>query len=373
MLASLLKQNSVEKIYCLVRASDDSMATTKLRNALQEKQLCPCMNLGKVECIAGDITQPYLGLSLEKYEELARITDGVVHCAVKGNLMDSYVKNVKDLTSGDNLRTVNVVGTRNILEFAGSMRTKRVLHCSTLLACHKVSQEELFFEDWCDPADVFQMTNIGYPVSKFICEMLTQQATTRGIPVQVHRFPGLLGDKNGCFSFPNNHAMLRLLGFCKVGAIPAIPVPLQVLDVDFAAEISCKLFFNGETPAGVYNITNPKMSILQDFPGLAEEFGFKVNLVEHDEFFKKLAENEELASIFPYREVDIADGRYADFTLSPVAMQCWNKNPEEFFLSKKVAQFIPNYADMAQNPIDILRRDMEYAKNHGIFAKMKLT
>ncbi|CAL8113280.1 unnamed protein product [Orchesella dallaii] len=368
---ALLKRQ-VEKIYCLVRAQSDEEAAARLTKVLNEKGLSKPLQ-SKIECLAGDITHPLFDLNQKKYEMLSSTVDAVIHCAVKGNLMEPYIK-LDELNSANSIRNINVVGTRNILEFAGKVRTKWVLHASTLLACQKVTEDDLLVEDWCEPEDVYQMTNIGYPVSKFVCEILGHQATDRGIPVQVHRFPGLLGDKNGCFSFPNNHAMLRLLGFCKLGAMPMIPVPLQVLDIDFAAEISCQLFFNSgsEYSSGVYNLTNPSLNLLQDFPTLATEFGFHIDIVEYEEFFEKLSANEELASVFPYREVDLEDGRFVDFTFSPVAMQCWSKNPDQFFISRKVTAIVPDYKDRTLSPIDILRRDMQYARNKGIFTKMNL-
>lgn len=368
MLEALLKHN-VEKVYCLIRAKDKNIAQERLGKVLREKNLSH-LPQSKVEAVVGDVTDPLFGLEEAMYQKLTETVDAVVHCAVKGNLMEPYIQPEEPLNY--TIRNVNVFGTRNVLQFAGTGKSKRVLHASTLLACHQVTDDDLLVEDWCSSSDVFQMTNIGYPVSKFVSEILAQQANERGIPTQVHRFPGLLGDAAGIFSFPNNHAMLRLLGFCKLGAMPFIPVPLQVLPVDFAAEISCKLFFSDEAETGVYNLTNPKMNILQDFPQVALEFGFNIDIVEYDEFHRRLSENEELAVVFPYREVDIEDNKFIDFTLSPVAMQCWSKNPDKFFISHKISSIIPSYKDSALSPVDILRRDMEYAKNSGIFAKMKL-
>ncbi|ODM98078.1 Phenolphthiocerol synthesis polyketide synthase type I Pks15/1 [Orchesella cincta] len=160
----------------------------------------------------------------------------------------------------------------NIECLAGKIKTKRVLHASTLLACQKVTDDDLLVEDFCEPEDVFKMTNIGYPVSKFVCEILGQQAMERGIPIQVHRFPGLLGDSNGCFSFPNNHAILRLLGF---------------------------LVSNSEQTNRWYNLTKPNLTCPQDFPKLAAEFNFHDLSMLNGRVMTRLSSNEKLASAVP--------------------------------------------------------------------------
>lgn len=369
MLKSLLSRPFL-KVICLIRANDSTAAAERLRKVLEEKKL-RSLPQDRITALSGDIVDGMLGLGQAQYENLAVSVDAIVHCAVNANLMDPYVKS--EDSKNNSIRQVNVIGTKHILEFAAWGKTKRVLHASTLLACHKVTDEELLLEDWCNEHDVFEMTNIGYPVSKCVSEILAKQANFRGIPVQVHRYPGLAGDAEGMFSFPNNHAMLRLLGFCKLQAMPLIPVPLQVLPVDFAADVSCDIFFKEEASPGVYNLTNPKMNILQDFPQVAQEFGFSIDIVEYEQFYERLSANKELTTVFPYKEVDLENGRFIDFTLSPVVMQCWSKNPEQFFVSNKIKELLPSYGDSVLTPIEILRRDMEYAKHNGIFAKMKLT
>ncbi|ODM98076.1 Polyketide synthase HetM [Orchesella cincta] len=366
-----LAKRSLDKIFCLIRSKDDASAKERLIKALDEKNLTAAIDLSRIVAVAGEVTEPNLGLAQDKYDMLASSIDAVVHVAVKGNLMEPYRKG--DGNASFDLRSVNVIGTRNILEFCGTGKTKQVLHASTLLACHKVGENDALHEGWCQSQDVFDMPNVGYPISKFIAESLAFQASERGIPIHVHRLPGLLGDKNGCFSFPNNHAMLRLLGFAKLGVMPSNPIPMQLLAVDKACALSCQLFFDDEAPPEVYNITNPHMCVLQDFPGLASEFGFKIDVVEYKEFFEKLNENDEYKAVFPYREVDFEGDRFIDFTTSPVALQTWINNPEEFFISRKLEAILKeDYREHTQHPMDILRRDMQFAKDTNIFEKFGL-
>lgn len=367
VMDSLIQQfKHVEKVYCLVRANDVKAADERLLRALQQKNLGG-LSRSRLEPIVGDVTDAKLGMDEATYNLLAEAVDAVVHCAVQTNVKDPYMKPQCNL-----IRNVNVIGTSNVLSFAGKIKTKRVLHVSTIVACQKITEDDTLFENFCEPADVFDVCNRAFSVSKSIAEQLCKQANDRGMPVQVIRLPILLGDHKGTFAFPENHAMLRLLGFCRLAAMPLIPIPMQVLPVDFAAQKSLQIFFSDSASTGVYNLTNPKMNILQDFPQVAAEFNLTVNVVENDEFFKKLSENDDLSLLFPYRDLEVGDGRLIDFNLSPTAMQCWNRNPDKFFVSNKVSTVIPDYEESVLYPVDIIRRDMSFAKASGIFSQMKL-
>jgi thioester reductase-like protein len=172
-------------------------------------------------------------------------------------------------------------GTLNVMELAvtGS-QIKSFFHASTLLANQKVNLEEnRMSEEWYSPEEVFQLKNTGYPVSKFICEVILKQLSDRGVPVHIFRYPALFGDsRTGRFTLQNNHAVIRLLGFCKLGAIPAIPLPIQVLPSDLAADLTLEIFFRDDSPTGVYNVSNPHLNYFHDFAKVSGDQGFPIEV-----------------------------------------------------------------------------------------------
>lgn len=253
---------------------------------------------------------------------------------------------------------------------------KSFFFASTLLANQKTNPaDKTMWEDWYPEQDVFSLKNTGYPISKFICEVLLKQLADRGgVPVGIYRFPALFGDsKTGHFSLKNNHAATRLLGFCKLGAIPAIPVPIQVLPSDLAADLSVELFWNDDAPLGVYNLTNPHLSYFHDLPKVSSEVGFPIEIVEWDVFSKKLSENEEYKALFPYSEVDMEEGRYTDFTTSPAALQAWIQNPDGYFPSKRLLAVFPDLNARVESPLATLKRDLSFAVDSGICAKFGMS
>jgi thioester reductase-like protein len=370
LLQSILSHPKITKVICLVRTKASAPnPRERLTKALSSANIT--VDMTRVDVISGDASSPLFALHSPVYEELTKLADCVVHCAVKGNLMDPYTST--SATSGSSIRTSNVTSTLNVIRFACKSKTKPIFHCSTLLCNNKVTTENTMWEEWYSPEEVFQLKNVGYPVSKFVCEVLLQQAVIRGVPVKVFRFPALFGDsKTGRFAFPNNHAVTRLLGFCKLGYLPAIPLPIQVLCSDVAADISVDVFFNDANVSDVYNITNPHLNYFHDFAKVSGSMGFPIEIVEYEEFAEKLRSNVEYKALFPYGEVDLEEGRYVDFSTSPQALQAWLKNPDKFFPSGKLMSMFPDLMDKIEPPVNTLQRDLQFAVSEGIASKFGL-
>lgn len=50
-------------------------------------------------------------------------------------------------------------------------------------------------------------------------------------------------------------------------------------------------------------------------------------------------------------------------------MAAYTRNPTHAFVSKKLTQLMPEYPKHIENTLGVIRRDLEYAKKSGIFAK----
>jgi thioester reductase-like protein len=73
------------------------------------------------------VSKPKMGLSDEKYEELCKTADAVVHLAVKSSFVDQYKRIENGITD---IRTIHVKGTLNILEFVCTVKTKVLYQCT---------------------------------------------------------------------------------------------------------------------------------------------------------------------------------------------------------------------------------------------------
>lgn len=373
-LQQLSKLDSVKKVFCLVRSRAQNSATERLRTSMEEKGLDTDTNWDKVECVEGDITEPYFGMSQAEYTELATNVDAIVHSAVKADHTAHYYKSAKDR---NDVRTVNVIGTINVLEFAGHVRTKHVLHASTLLSVTTTNEEDgTLGEAWPTIDDFNNVTHLGYPVSKYVAELLVHQAVERNIPCKAIRFPLILGDsKTGRFSMQNNHFMIRLFSFLKMKCMPSEPTPAVVLPVDVCANTAVQLFFNEEAPSDIYNVSPPHPQLEQNFAAVAEEMGYAVDLVEYDDYIKKLKEDGEKSLLYIFKElyndVDFVNSLYTSSSVE--AVQKWLLDSENFFVSKKLQKYFPDFYNQVEPSFDIIKRDLKYAEKIGLFEKFELT
>jgi thioester reductase-like protein len=116
VLARLLAAG--HEVHCLIRASDDAEADSRLRAVLQRVE---APSTGRAVAIAGDLTAPRLGLG-DRHNELAGRVSTVIHSAASVAF---------DLPI-EEARAINVEGTRRVLDFATAVPgLRRVAYVST--------------------------------------------------------------------------------------------------------------------------------------------------------------------------------------------------------------------------------------------------
>jgi fatty acid CoA ligase FadD9 len=176
-------------VCCLVRARSDAEAARRLAavyepgSALHER--FAALASGRLHVLAGDLEQPRLGLSSERYRRLADDADTVVHAAALVNHALPYAQ----------LFDANVAGTAEVMRLALEGRPKRFNFISTnsvslaLLGDREIAREgddtRALGDGW--PAAAVRHAN-GYQLSKWAGEVLAQDlAETGGLPVNVFR------------------------------------------------------------------------------------------------------------------------------------------------------------------------------------------
>jgi len=90
LLSSLLSEPDVKEVICIVRATDDVDAENRVRKLLSQYKLDypikeegrePHMWGERVKVLAGDVSQPFMGLPGAQYGLLAQSVTTVYHCA----------------------------------------------------------------------------------------------------------------------------------------------------------------------------------------------------------------------------------------------------------------------------------------------------
>lgn len=377
ILYELNKRPQIEKIYCLVRPSgrhgSEVSSHDRLLQHLETVQILDKIDSSKIQCVEGNVVKENLGIQdASLWSSLAEEVDAVFHCAIRADHTQYYRKRT---SNEDDVRAVNIAGLRNILKFVCENKLKHFFHSSSILSVPTTDSEGRLSEDWPDVHDYDGVTFFAYPISKFIGDVLLKKAVERGLPCKAFRFPFIAGDSatGRSAAIHHNHLMLRYFYIMKCGRMPSNPVPLALIPVDTCANVSIRIFFDPRAPLSeIYNITHDKPDLDQEFPMIAKELGYPVEIVDFTEFAKQI-ENEPDDSVYSlFKQIYKNDeDLMATYTASK-AIRIWMEGEQNFWLSRKVIELIPEHYSTLDSSIICLKRDLLFAKSSGYFEKFGL-
>jgi thioester reductase-like protein len=215
VLARLLAAG--HEVHCLIRASDDAEADSRLRAVLQQVQ-APAT--GRAVAIAGDLTAPRLGLG-QRHDEIAARVGTVIHSAASVAF---------DLPI-EEARAINVEGTRRVLDFAGAVPDlQRVAYVSTAYVAG--DRRGTVYED---DRETGPFRN-SYERSKHEAEGVVRAS---GLPWTIARPSIIVGESTTGWTASFNVLYAPLRAFAA-GAYPVLPArrrsPVDVVPVDYVAD-----------------------------------------------------------------------------------------------------------------------------------------
>jgi thioester reductase-like protein len=234
VLARLLAAG--HEVHCLVRANDDDDAAARLRAILNRVQ---APSTGRTVAVAGDLTAPRLGLG-DRHDELAARVGSVIHSAASVAF---------DLPI-DEARTINVEGTRRVLDFAAAVPgLQRVTYVSTAYVAG--DRRGTVYEDDREPSR-FRNT---YERSKHEAEAVVRASD---VPWTIVRPSIVVGESTTGWTASFNVLYAPLRAF-SVGAYPLIPArrrsPVDVVPVDYVADAVAALAEHPEADGGTFHLT----------------------------------------------------------------------------------------------------------------------
>jgi thioester reductase-like protein len=243
VLARLLEAGD-RPVYALIRAPGEEEARKRLGAVLDSLGVDRAAAAGRVTAIAGDVTQPLLGMDTRRRAMLAESTGRIIHCAAS----------VSFTLGLEESREINVAGTRRMLDLAefcarvgGGLDS--FVHVST--AYVGGTHPEPFCES---DLQVGQDFRNAYEQSKFEAEVeVARRAAT--LPVQVMRPSIVVGDSRTGWTSSFNVVYGPLKAFDR-GAFPVLPArassPVDIVPVDFVADAIVAL---AGQPRTTYNLT----------------------------------------------------------------------------------------------------------------------
>ncbi|MDQ3942204.1 MAG: amino acid adenylation domain-containing protein, partial [Actinomycetota bacterium] len=190
LLDSLFSRTNAT-IHYLVRPrkGQDTDPISFIRANLQRYDLWESGHAQRIVPVAGDLSEPLLGMPEDAFEALAREMDIVIHAGAVVNMIYPY----------EALEPVNVNGTREVLHLACLYKTKPGHHVATngiFTPGTPLCEEDV------DLDALAEAREDGYGQSKWVAEKLVWQAAERGLPVSVYRPGNISGHSSSGASNP---------------------------------------------------------------------------------------------------------------------------------------------------------------------------
>ncbi|KAL3110217.1 hypothetical protein niasHT_015820 [Heterodera trifolii] len=296
------------RLTCLIRESSPSESVLqRLFNSLRANGLLTdhLRNLtrDRVRVVAGDIALFQFGLSDEDYHFLSYDIDVVLHAAAYVNLIYPYQA----------LHGINVLGTRNVLDFCLKNKLKPL---------HYISTDAVFPADLRGVDEHFppqnhchQLTD-GYGQSKYVAEQLVTRSLTRGLPGVCYRLGNQSAPSN-CDGNWNDRdfTYLMLLGVICTGKTPDLEWQLELTPVDFSARfvvrVLCELF--NESSGKIFHLIASQNTLRwSEVMDWLRRMGFELEQMRTSEWVKmiELSNNPKLAQLQKLVENIFRDGKF---------------------------------------------------------------
>src|SRR2546421_1886659 len=230
------------RVYALVRGGDPAAVAQRLRDVVAP--LGAELPADRVVAVPADLERDELGLDPDRREQLAREVTDIVHAAASVSFSLPLPES----------RSINVEGTRRILDFAhvcrrrGGLRRMAYVSTAYVAGTHPGQFTE-------DDLEVGQTFRNPYEHSKFEAEQLVRRDRRR-LPIQIFRPSIVVGESSTGWTQAFNVLYTPLKAFVQ-GRLPVLPArasaPVDVVPVDYVADAIVEL---ADRPAdeGTYHL-----------------------------------------------------------------------------------------------------------------------
>lgn len=279
LLHELLDQTNAT-VHCLVRAADADAACSRLQRHLEHCGLWREDLAARIVALAGDLARPRLGLADGEYARLAESIDAVYHNGAWINAFLSYA----------DLKAVNVEGTRAILRFAGTARTKPVHYVSTLALFFGSAHAGRSLTEQAIPVLDAGLKG-GYKQTKWVAEQLVRHAEARGLPTAIYRPGRILGHSQTGMNANLQDILCTILKACvQLGKYPEVDTGIDVTPVDYVSRAIVHLSLSQEGPAfgRAFHLRNPQPVDWGEFMGMVRNLGYPLAGLPYGQWLEEI-------------------------------------------------------------------------------------
>ena len=293
ILAELLNTPiNISKIFCIVRNKNKSNGKDRLLHIMHfyfNKKYDELIEK-YVQIIEAELSIVNFGLDENIYKNLTQSIDTVIHCAA----------NVKHYGKYSNFERINVIGTKNIIDFCKESNS-HLHYISTMTISGNYLLEQKNNSVIFDENSFYKMQNFDnnvYSKSKLIAESYILEGISNGLTATIYR----IGDLTGRFSdgvfqdnISENSIYLRLRSILEIGSIPNSIEnnDLEFTPVDYAAKALKYIIYSNENKNRIFNIYNPNFICTKDLLNFIKLSNYNIKIIPQNKFvelIKQLSE-----------------------------------------------------------------------------------
>ena len=265
LLRDILLQTQA-RVFLLIRPGRDRNSKEKLKLSL--KKVIDKDEIGRlfkrITIVDGDITKRKLGIKEHELKELSKKIDIVFHSAAELDIR----------RQGPEITRVNVLGTRNVLEFASLCkkegRFKKVNHISTAYVVGAKGINGITFYE--NQLDISQVFNNLYEQSKYEAEIVVNEFRVKGLHVDIYR-PSIMTESLPVKDIESFSLFFKPFRFLISGIFKEMPADINArynfISVDDAAQAILLISESANRIARNYHIVNPYSISLNRLLGIA--------------------------------------------------------------------------------------------------------
>lgn len=279
LLRALLDGTTAD-VHCIVRSRGGGRERV-LANLAEYDLVRPCDAM-RIHVVHADLAEPMLGLSTGEFTMLAARIDTIYHCGATVNWVYGY----------EELRAVNVLGTRELLRLA-SAGAKPFHFVSSISVCHSTSAPATVTESL-DALASLDGVYLGYAQSKCVAEALVRQAADRGLPATIVRPSLVTGDVRRGRSNTDDLTSRLVAGCIRMGAAPDLDWRMDCVPVDETARAIVCLTREHADGLGVSHLVADHPRHWRECVLWMRLAGYDVSLIPYREWLDRLLLTKEL-------------------------------------------------------------------------------
>ncbi|MBD1810261.1 thioester reductase domain-containing protein, partial [Microcoleus sp. FACHB-DQ6] len=271
LLRDLLQQTQAE-IYCLVRSADAESAKKRIQSSLESYLIWDESSSERIIPIAGDLSQPLLGLSEDQFRVLSSKIDIIYHNG-------AFVKFTYPYSV---LKPANVLGTQEVLRLASQSKLKPVHLISTISVFSARGESGIKLvreEDELTPGEGLKG---AYTQTKWVAEKLVEIARDRGIPVTIYRPGRISGDSKTGACNPSDLLYRLIAGCVQLGCAPDDDKLMNVAPVDYVSRAIVHLSSQKELLGKTFHLVNTHSFQMSELVGWICSMGYPIKRVSSE-------------------------------------------------------------------------------------------